>query len=129
MGTYENKAITDEENTSILDEKIDNPMGSVSKKTGNPQQITIAEAVEIVNNLPLVIQNDENTDSLISETRTRYRRAFEPWSKKEDDLLIELYRSVEATKALAEILCRQPTAIESRIFRLQQSATKQPGNT
>ncbi|MCX5814887.1 MAG: DNA helicase RecQ [Proteobacteria bacterium] len=128
MGTYENKAITDEENTSGSDETIDNPMGSVSQQTGNPQQITIAEAVEIVNNLPLVIQNDENTDSLISETRASYRRAFEPWSKKEDDLLIELYRSVEATKALAEILCRQPTAIESRIFRLQQSAIKQPGN-
>ncbi len=72
----------------------------------------------------MIIPNDENLDNIISETRIRYGRAYEPWSEKEDKLLVELHHSIESANILADILKRQPTAILSRILKLKQHTLK-----
>ena len=50
-------------------------------------------------------------------------RAYEPWTAEEDARLTQLSRSGQAAKEIAEILQRQPGAIQSRLAKLNLAAS------
>ena len=54
----------------------------------------------------------------VTTLRQRYPKAYRPWGKQEDDLLTTSWRSGKNTRALAELLGRQPGAIRSRLRKL-----------
>lgn len=56
--------------------------------------------------------------SKASTLRQQYPNAYRPWQTQDDDLLITSWRSDKKTKALAELLGRQPGAIRSRLKKL-----------
>lgn len=86
---------------------------------GNHLTKLLHGAIDLINNIPIVIPNDETTDTAILEVRKKYRRAFEPWSKSEDELLLQLSIELKKdVKILSVIFQRQPEAIESRLARL-----------
>ncbi len=80
--------------------------------------ISIEEAIMFIKKRPLVMRDEEIDDESILKIRERYRRAYEPWSADEGDLLLNLYNRIKEPKALAMIFQRQPDAIESRIRQL-----------
>jgi len=55
----------------------------------------------------------------VSTLRQRYPNAYRPWQTPEDDLLTTSWRSGKSTKAMAELLGRQPGAIRSRLRKLE----------
>jgi len=67
---------------------------------------------------PLKKPNDKISDQRVLEIRKKYRRAYEPWSDKEDDLLRQQFQNTKSTKHLAETFQRNPDAIRSRIKKL-----------
>jgi len=62
--------------------------------------------------------NDKITDPRILEIRKKHRRAYEPWSDQEDDLLRQQFQSTNNIKHLAETFQRNPGAIRTRIKKL-----------
>ncbi|MFT4667663.1 MAG: hypothetical protein ACI8YQ_000695 [Polaribacter sp.] len=54
----------------------------------------------------------------IKETKTKYSRAYEPWSKKEDAELALLYSQGKTMTEIGESLERNPGAINIRIEKL-----------
>jgi len=83
-----------------------------------PDRITLEEAVRRIRSIPLVISGDGNLDERLVRIRQEYRRAYEPWSEEEDQLLRDLKERIKVAKALAVIFQRQPSAIRSRIQKL-----------
>jgi ATP-dependent DNA helicase DinG len=67
---------------------------------------------------PLKKTNDEISDQKIIEIRKKYRRAYESWSDREDNLLRQQFKENKSIKYLAEIFQRNPGAIRSRIKKL-----------
>ena len=53
--------------------------------------------------------------------RQRHPRAYEPWDRKEDDLLIAAWQIERDLPTLAALFQRQPGAIRSRLQRLEVS--------
>lgn len=49
------------------------------------------------------------------ETRERYKRAYEYWTIKEEELLIEIVKDITDAYKLGEIFQRQPSAIKTRL--------------
>jgi hypothetical protein len=54
----------------------------------------------------------------MAEIRQKYPRAYEKWDEGEDAQLAELYHSGKQPSEIATILQRQPSAIRSRLARL-----------
>ncbi|MEN6616494.1 MAG: HRDC domain-containing protein, partial [Syntrophorhabdus sp.] len=78
----------------------------------------IRDAIITVNNIPVTIRNDETLDPAIRKIRLTYKRAYEPWGKDEDDLLIRLSRQTADTQTLSAIFQRQPSAVQARLVKL-----------
>ena len=67
---------------------------------------------------PLKKTNNKIIDSKILEIRKKYRRAYKPWSAKEDDLLRQYFKENKSTKYLAGVFQRNPGAIRSRLKKI-----------
>ena len=67
-----------------------------------------------IRNWPLVKPDTQISDQRILEIRKKYRRAYEPWSNKEDALLDQIVKEGQNIKTLANIFQRQPGAIRNR---------------
>lgn len=63
-------------------------------------------------------------DERFERIRRKYPRAYEKWSKQEDETLFEEHRSGKSIKELAVIFQRQPSAIRSRLKKRQPSSSK-----
>jgi DNA-binding NarL/FixJ family response regulator len=57
-------------------------------------------------------------DERMEEIRQAHPRAYEKWTAEDDDRLRELFRSGTPLKEIARELQRQPSAIRSRLTRL-----------
>jgi hypothetical protein len=57
----------------------------------------------------------------LAAVKQRHPRAYEPWSTEEEGELRALYQSGKAIVAIAQALQRQPSAVESRLTRLNLS--------
>ena len=86
-----------------------------------PGQVSIENAIKFIQSRPLKIPSEAIEDERILKIREEYRRAYEPWGKDEDELLLELKTRIKEAKALAVIFQRQPSAIKSRILKLEGS--------
>ncbi len=80
---------------------------------------TTRDAIDEISSLPMVILNDDTLDPEIQKIRLTYKRAFEPWSREEDDLLFRLHKETGDIKTLSVIFQRQPSAIEGRIAKMK----------
>ena len=77
----------------------------------------VTDEIEI-SDWPLKKTNDNISDSRLLEIRKKYRRAYEPWSAKEDDLLRQHFKENKDTKSLAKLFQRNPGAIRSRLRKI-----------
>ncbi|MFW6233316.1 MAG: RecQ family ATP-dependent DNA helicase [Nanoarchaeota archaeon] len=73
---------------------------------------------EVDNNSEL--NNNIKTDynEKIEQIKQKYPNAYEPWNKRDDDILKGLYSRSISINEIAQILKRQPSAIESRLEKL-----------
>ncbi len=55
----------------------------------------------------------------IEKARTKYARAYEPWSKKEDAELALLFTQGKSIDDMAQSLQRQPGAVKLRVDKLE----------
>ena len=55
----------------------------------------------------------------IAEIRKEYPSAFEPWSKEDDEDLVELFANGQSVDTLAEHFQRKPSAITYRLKKLE----------
>ena len=93
--------------------KSDLPVGQIL--TG----VTLLDsAKEFIAGLPLRVSNDFITHPKLIEIRKRYRRANEPWSSAEDEMLRQLLHEKHSTEVVADVFQRQPGAITARIRKL-----------
>ena len=83
-----------------------------------PDQASLQSAVSYFRSKPLKISDEAIEDERILKIRQEYRRAYEPWGKDEDQMLQDLKNRIKDAKALAMIFQRQPSAIKSRIQKL-----------
>ena len=63
----------------------------------------------------------------LAEVKQRYARAYEVWSDQEERILKSLYRERCPVAEIAHQLQRQPSAIRSRLARLELDATRPDG--
>ncbi|WP_216328016.1 hypothetical protein [Deinococcus aestuarii] len=59
----------------------------------------------------------EHKDVRVQELRRHMRRAYLPWSEREDALLLALSKAGYSVAELSDLLCRQPGAIQSRLIK------------
>lgn len=71
-----------------------------------------------ISDWPIKKPNDKISDPRILEIRKKYRRAYEPWSTKEDDLLRQHFEKNKNIKSLTDIFQRNPGAIRSRLKKM-----------
>jgi hypothetical protein len=85
--------------------------------------MTESEMAEFINKVKPEIENlpkrDKDWTPQQLETRKNYKRAYEIWSAREDELLKEAYQKVQNLDKVAELLQRQPSAVESRLVKLK----------
>jgi hypothetical protein len=62
---------------------------------------------------------EHNYDRRLAEIRRVSPRAYQPWTVEEDAQLVALVQAGQSVDRIAEHLQRQPSAINSRIVRLQ----------
>ena len=63
-------------------------------------------------------QPKDSYQERLAEIRSRYPRAYEPWSEAEDQDLTKMHREGVDAKEMASRLQRQPSAVKSRLKRL-----------
>jgi broad-specificity NMP kinase len=52
------------------------------------------------------------------KVRSKYPRAYEKWSKSEEEILDQLYNEGTSIEEISIVLQRQPTALRSRLKKL-----------
>ena len=72
-----------------------------------------AEALEVLKN-----GGGSRYEERMEEIRQAHPRAYEKWSDEEDDRLRRLFQSQTPVKEIARMLQRQPSAIRSRLAKL-----------
>ena len=82
--------------------------------------VSLEAAVRYIGNKPFIRPDEVITDERILRAREKYPRAYEPWTKEEELLLLNLYDRIREPKALAAIFRRQPDSIEHRIRKLRE---------
>ena len=60
-------------------------------------------------------RKEEDFTHVHHEIRATYPRAYEYWSKEEDELLLLLEKEIKDTDRLASLLQRQPSAVKRRL--------------
>jgi DNA-binding NarL/FixJ family response regulator len=71
-----------------------------------------AEALAVADSAP------PTYEERVEEIHQQHPRAYEKWTDDEDARLTELFRSGNTAKQIAETLQRQPSAIRSRLAKL-----------
>jgi hypothetical protein len=121
MGTYESSTESEvgrdpgKESPGVA-QSLSNPDVQVEQIPNS--DVLLASAKEFIANLPLKISNESITHPRLIEIRRRYRRANEPWSDAEDDMLKKLLKEKHRTEVLSEVFQRLPGSITSRIRKL-----------
>lgn len=64
----------------------------------------------------------------LTDIRHQYPKAYEKWTSEEDAQLIELFNAGKTTREIAEKLLRQPSAISSRLQKIESLIKKVGGN-
>lgn len=64
-------------------------------------------------------RNDQWTPQQL-ETRNNYKRAYELWSEREDEILVRAFNKFKRIDKVAELLERQPSAVEKRLEDLKK---------
>lgn len=82
---------------------------------------------ELQNAIDELPQSDDKTDSRIMEFREKDKRSHMAWSKKEDEIIINLQKNHLSDKEISELLGRRVGAITSRIKKLENEVN-QEGN-
>jgi hypothetical protein len=72
-----------------------------------------AEALKLENSLP-----ESDYEQRMTEIKQDHPRAYEKWSPEEDEQLRQLFYSNTSPSKMSEILKRQPSAIRSRLVKL-----------
>jgi hypothetical protein len=68
--------------------------------------------------LTIIGQKSDDYASRLEKIRKAHPRAYEKWSEEEDDNLIRLFREGKTPKEMAFQFQRQPSAIRSRLIKL-----------
>jgi DNA-binding NarL/FixJ family response regulator len=69
----------------------------------------------------------ESYDARMAEIQDRHPRAYTEWKTEEDETLQQLFSSGKKAKEIAEILQRQPSAIRSRLEKLNLKVKRTTG--
>jgi DNA-binding IscR family transcriptional regulator len=98
------------------------PAPEASAQTPPAQILRDEKAMErlrdLISKIPIKISENSGTDDMLLQIRRKYRRAYEPWSEWEDEVLLESRERWPSSRALAKIFQRQPGAVTARIKRL-----------
>lgn len=85
-------------------------------------EITESEIEELILKAkPHVEKLPKRTDKLTAqqmETRSNYKRAFEFWTPREDEIAVRAFRKFRKIDKVAKLLERQPSAVERRLTEL-----------
>lgn len=68
--------------------------------------------------LELDSPSDASYQDRLESVKRKHPNAYEPWTNKQEELLIKMYKGGAPVKAIASALKRQPSAISSRIRKL-----------
>lgn len=79
----------------------------------------ITEVEKTIASLSL-IKTTEVQPAFVQKQRKEHPRAFEPWSKQEDELLLRLHSRVDDLKSIAKALQRNTSSITARLTRLSK---------
>jgi len=105
-------------NVKIEDSKFCNECGtSFIEKTNEKIQINNFEKYSLLANEKELPFNKSKAYS-VDDIRKQYSRAYEPWTKEEDDKLIYEYQCGKTIKELIIIFGRQKGGIVSRLKKL-----------
>lgn len=118
MQIEKDHAAIDNVTNTGLSPDTDSPTNNL--RTDSSGKISLAAAIKYIHAKDLIKPNGDITDNAILKIREKYRRAGEPWSKDEDQLLLNLQNKIKDATALAVIFQRQPNAIELRIHKLNE---------
>lgn len=77
----------------------------------------ITEATKTIASLSLIKPTDVQSE-YVQNIREKHPRAYEPWSKEEDELLLRLSKKIRDASTLSKIFFRKPSSIRSRIKKL-----------
>jgi hypothetical protein len=75
-------------------------------------------AAEVLESLDQPQKSGKTYEERMVEIRQAYPRAYEKWSDKEDTQLADLFHKNTSVKETARIFQRQPSAIRSRLTKL-----------
>jgi len=79
-----------------------------------------AEAIELAE----FAGTRKSYDEQLAEIKQAHPNAYQPWTSEEDARLVERFRSGASLKQLAREFQRQPSAIRSRLQKLNLATTK-----
>jgi len=77
---------------------------------------------------PKVTNSPQRTYS-VKDIRRTHKRAYEKWTEEEEALLLKLYEEGRTRREIARELQRQPSAISSRLRKIEQRNGKWPNQT
>ena len=63
-------------------------------------------------------EKQKSYQQMVNEIREKYPNAYTPWTKKDDELLLLLYKKGVKRKEIAQKFKRRPSAIYSRLKKL-----------
>jgi hypothetical protein len=86
--------------------------------------LAAAQAIEIADSPGLP---DKAYEERMAEIRREHPKAYQPWTTEEDARLGERFRSGVPVKELAREFQRQPSAIRSRLAKLNLDGVPAPG--
>ncbi len=79
----------------------------ITEMVRSDDQLTVEGEMKITVNKGQVVN--------LTEVRREHPRAYEPWSKEEQEQLIALFQQGKAIKEICETLERQPGAVQARL--------------
>lgn len=63
--------------------------------------------------------SDSNYQERLAEIKQQHPNAYEPWTERQEEILTQMHKGGAPVKAIASALKRQPSAIKSRIRKLE----------
>lgn len=81
-------------------------------------EVEVVIVVNRVQRAPSVRVNGQLAVGELEIIRQKHPRAYEPWSRGEEERLLRLYSVDQSVKQISRILERQPGAIRSRLRKL-----------
>jgi len=90
------------------------------------QYVTSEDKIEISGEITLIARNKRILN--LSKIREKYPRAFEKWSTREDNELMDLFKTGHPISEIAKQLKRKESAIRSRLEKFELIGNKPPGS-